>query len=246
MKLFLILFICFPLTLFGQNVNADPIISNSLNTGLFFQFLLKKNGDVFYNYDSTNLDRGLVAIEKPTKEKLIQALNVIEKKYQIKLTDKDIIIRVDAQVGFKQFKFVKEALKEKQIFKFRIITIDESSAGFPESPKKEDKKNIIPLSQKTLIIILAANDILFYYHGSNCEQLLKTDFKKVKEILKEEKKKTVVKDLFILIKATRESTFKNAIDLLDDIVLSKIPSGHYAEMDITDSEINCVKNYKKN
>ena len=244
MKLFLVLFLGFSLTSFGQKDNSDLAITSSQDSTPFFQFLLKENGDIFYSYDSMNLDRGLVAIEKPTKEKLIQALNAVEKKYQIKLTGVDIIIRADAKIAFKQVKFVKEALKEKQLFRFRVVTIEKPGVSFPVNPKKEDMESIISLSQKTLIIILAVNNELYYYHGSNCEKLLKTDFKLVKEILKAERKNTTVKDLFILIKATKESTFKNAIDLLDDIVLSKIPAGQYAEVDITAAEINCIKNFK--
>ena len=68
---------------------------------------------------------------------------------------------------------------------------------------------------------------------------------RVAEVLKQEKKNTAEKDLFIVIKSTTESTFKNAIDLLDAMVLNDIPAKHYAEIDITSSEINCIENFKK-
>lgn len=231
--------------LYGQSSIVDSIIAGSVNSRPFFQFLIKKNGSIFYNYDSSDLDRSLIAIGKPTKMKLVEVLNTVEKKYQLKLTEDDIIIRADAEVVYKQFKLVKEALKEKQLFKFRIITIAEPGKDSPVNVKKEVENNVILVSQKTLVIILAANDVIFYQHGNNCKQLSKTNFKHIKEVLQEEKKNTPVKDLFIIIKATTGSTFKNAVDLLDELVLNNIPAKHYAEIDITAEDINCIENYKK-
>jgi hypothetical protein len=48
----------------------------------------------------------------------------------------------------------------------------------------------------------------------------------------------------IIIKSAEGATFKNAVDILDDMVLCKIPAKHYLEYDITESEINCLKNFK--
>jgi biopolymer transport protein ExbD len=153
MKSLLALFMLFSSGLCGQSSIADPIITGSVNSRPFFQFLLKKNGSVFYNYDSTDLDRGLIAIGKPTKMKLVEVLNTIEKKYQLKLTEDDIIITEDAQVVYRQFKQVKEALKKKQLFKFRVITIAKPGNDSPVNVEKEVENNVILVSQKTLCAI---------------------------------------------------------------------------------------------
>ena len=39
-----------------------------------------------------------------------------------------------------------------------------------------------------------------------------------------------------IIKADKEATFKNAIDILDEMTVTAVPPGHYAEVDITDTE----------
>ncbi len=43
-------------------------------------------------------------------------------------------------------------------------------------------------------------------------------------------------DLMYIIKANKDATFKNAIDILDEMTISNVPPGHYAEVDITPTE----------
>ena len=39
-----------------------------------------------------------------------------------------------------------------------------------------------------------------------------------------------------IIKSDEKSTFKNAIDILDEMTISAVPPGHYAEVDMVDVE----------
>ena len=39
-----------------------------------------------------------------------------------------------------------------------------------------------------------------------------------------------------IIKSDSKSTVKNAIDILDEMSICAVPPGHYAEVDMTDSE----------
>jgi hypothetical protein len=48
----------------------------------------------------------------------------------------------------------------------------------------------------------------------------------------------------IIIKKMPEATFKNSIDLLDMIGNAGIAPGHFAQIDITEREKNCLKYYK--
>ncbi|MEI9957423.1 MAG: hypothetical protein WDM90_14275 [Ferruginibacter sp.] len=58
------------------------------------------------------------------------------------------------------------------------------------------------------------------------------------------KTNTLAKDIMIVIKQEQDGTFKKTVDILDEINLSKIPPSHFAELEITEQEINCIKNYK--
>jgi tRNA U34 2-thiouridine synthase MnmA/TrmU len=48
-------------------------------------------------------------------------------------------------------------------------------------------------------------------------------------------------DLMYIIKADKESKFKNVIDILDEMTINGVPAGHYAEVDITDTEAALIK-----
>jgi tRNA U34 2-thiouridine synthase MnmA/TrmU len=44
-----------------------------------------------------------------------------------------------------------------------------------------------------------------------------------------------------IIKADKESTFKNAIDILDEMTINTVPPGHYAEVDMSDTEAKLIQ-----
>lgn len=97
---------------------------------------------------------------------------------------------------------------------------------------------------KTLIILLDGKNQVYYYRGMKCNKLFETSYRDLKDILIKERSQTLKKDLMILIKSTTKATLKNVIDVLDEIVLAKIPSKHYAEEEITTDELNCIKTIK--
>ena len=44
-----------------------------------------------------------------------------------------------------------------------------------------------------------------------------------------------------IIKSDSTSTFKNAIDILDEMSISAVPPGHYAEVDMTTAEAELIR-----
>jgi tRNA U34 2-thiouridine synthase MnmA/TrmU len=60
-------------------------------------------------------------------------------------------------------------------------------------------------------------------------------------LIVEKKKSTPIGDLMYIIKSDNESTFKNAIDILDEMSISAIPPGHYAEVDMAPAEQMMIK-----
>ena len=44
-----------------------------------------------------------------------------------------------------------------------------------------------------------------------------------------------------IIKSDSSSTFKNAIDILDEMSISAVPPGHYAEVDMSPAEALMIK-----
>ncbi|CAN5779816.1 hypothetical protein BH11BAC4_BH11BAC4_19770 [soil metagenome] len=100
---------------------------------------------------------------------------------------------------------------------------------------------IIP---NALTVIGSARDQLFYYKGNDCSKLLQTDFINIKEILNQEKKQVPANELMIIIKMMPGASFRNSIDILDAITTAGIPAGHFAEVNPTEKEKDCLQNYK--
>ncbi|GAB2814982.1 hypothetical protein [Ferruginibacter profundus] len=221
-------------------VVVTPTISSTKDESPFFQFILNPDGSVYYSYDSTDMNRNLILIDQPGKEKLIAAINTVEQKNKITLSDGQIIIRGPVSAKYAQFKIIKDALRAKDIYKFKIVTTDENALA---PLKKQEQETPIPITNKTLTLVLSSTGAIFYYHGTDCSGIKKTSLQQLHSLLINEKRNTPVKELMIIIKQEAGGSFKTAVDVLDEIILAKIPAKQSAEMDITASEIKCIKNF---
>ena len=86
--------------------------------------------------------------------------------------------------------------------------------------------------------LLGKADQIYYYYGqldpaTLTEQFKSTNFKDIRKLILDKKKATPIDDLMYIIKSDSASTFKNAIDILDEMAISAVPAGHYAEVDMT-------------
>ena len=104
---------------------------------------------------------------------------------------------------------------------------------------KEDTPQ--PVRQSgAMTIILGANQQLFYYDGifdkMQPANFKKTDFKTIRSLILNKKRQTKPGDLMYIIKADKNSSFGDNINLLDEMAICMVPSGHYAEVDLTEEE----------
>ena len=144
----------------------------------------------------------------------------------------------------------------------QIQSRNNPSRGMPSVPKPppiemvitKDGKPIPGYNEDVLFIkakgavtfLLSANNVLYYYEGVFTGIIHKTDFNSVGELIKKYKDQFPNKDLMFIIKATESASFKNAVDILNEITTNKVPAGHYLETDITDKEIKSIHNFKEN
>ena len=97
-----------------------------------------------------------------------------------------------------------------------------------------------------MTILLGKGEQVYYYLGQLeadkvSQQFKSTTFKEIRQIIVDKKKATPIDDLMYIIKSDKESTFKNAIDILDEMVICDVPPGHYAEVDMTPTEQELIK-----
>lgn len=111
-------------------------------------------------------------------------------------------------------------------------------------PKDENPEPIL-LVENPFIILIGTNENFYYYNGKNCNALQKSRLAELKVQIALKKEKTNPKELMFIVKSLQDAGFKNIIDVLDELTIAGIPAGHYAEVDVSENEKDCIKNYKE-
>ena len=119
----------------------------------------------------------------------------------------------------------------------------------PKDEKVEDQMKVKETAVMT--ILLGKDDQIYYYMGTltaegASQQFKSSNFKEIRQIILDKKRAVpdgdkLKSDLMYIIKADKESKFKNIIDILDEMSINAIPPGHYAEVDMTDTEAELIK-----
>ena len=125
-------------------------------------------------------------------------------------------------------------------------TMSQSTAMNINEPKDEKDKEMKVKNSGAMTILLGKGNQVYYYYGqldpnTISEQFKSTNFKDIRKLILDKKVATPIDDLMYIIKSDKSSTFKNAIDILDEMVISAVPPGHYAEVDMTPVEEMLIK-----
>ena len=130
-------------------------------------------------------------------------------------------------------------------------TMSQATAMNMNEPK-EDSTTVTKVKESAVMTILLgkANQV-YYYFGSltadNASTSFKSsNFKEIRQIILDKRNSVPngdqpKSDLMYIIKSDKESTFKNSIDILDEMSICNIPPGHYAEVDMSDTEAQLIK-----
>lgn len=118
------------------------------------------------------------------------------------------------------------------------------SMNEPKDSKEEDQKKVKQSGAMT--ILLGKQDKVYYYFGqldpaNLSTQFKSTNFKEIRNIIVDKKKNTPEGDLMYVIKSDDSSTFKNAINILDEMTISGVKAGHYAEDNISSTEKSLIQ-----
>ncbi len=114
-------------------------------------------------------------------------------------------------------------------------------------PKDKDIKDSMPTPEgKTINLLLAANDQVFYYNGSDAENIHHTGFSAdgLRAVFLDKKlalRNTYGVDtgMVVLIKPTPASSYANLVNTLDEITICNI--GTYVLMDASAEELDKIK-----
>ncbi|MEY4777355.1 MAG: hypothetical protein RIS13_103 [Bacteroidota bacterium] len=111
----------------------------------------------------------------------------------------------------------------------------------PKDVDKPEDQNKVKESG-AFTILLGKQDIVYFYEGLDpaTEGNFRTaTFKTIRDEIIRKKQSTKVDDLVIIIKPSEDATYKNTVDILDEMTISEIK--RYAMVDISPVEYQLVK-----
>jgi hypothetical protein len=108
-------------------------------------------------------------------------------------------------------------------------------------PKDEETDTLKIKASAAMTLLPTGNNRLFYYQGEYKNAMTETDYAGIRKAITAFRQKANSKELMFLIKSDTAASFKNIVDLLDEMVICKVPKGHYAEVDITENEKKYLK-----
>jgi biopolymer transport protein ExbD len=108
----------------------------------------------------------------------------------------------------------------------------------PKDTDKQEEQNKVKESG-AFTILLGKDDQIYYYEGLDPTQLKATTFKGIRDEIIRKKQSTNPEDLVMIIKPSEDATYKNTVDILDEMTINEIK--RYAMVDITADEYALVK-----
>ncbi len=110
--------------------------------------------------------------------------------------------------------------------------------AMPKDTDKPDEINKVKESG-SLTLMLGKGNMIYYYFGNDPATMQTTGYKDLRKIILDKKKSTPTDDLFIIIKPDKDATYKNAVDVLDEMSINDI--GRYAMVDPTPDEYSKIQ-----
>ena len=122
------------------------------------------------------------------------------------------------------------------IFTTTMSTPSTMDLFMPKDTKKDEELNKAKESG-ALTIMMANDNHLYYYEGKlapDASNFLSTNFKDIRDVIIKKKKSTPPEDLVVVLKPNEEATYKNTVDMLDEMTINEIK--RFALVDISEVE----------
>jgi biopolymer transport protein ExbD len=108
----------------------------------------------------------------------------------------------------------------------------------PKDVDKPEEQNKVKASA-VLTIMPAKNDQIYYYEGDDPTKLQSSNFKAIRDVILDKKRRTDPKDFVVVLKPTQDATYKNAVNILDEMTIDEIK--RFALVDISPDEYKLIQ-----
>jgi biopolymer transport protein ExbD len=110
--------------------------------------------------------------------------------------------------------------------------------NLPKDVEKPEDQNKLKESA-ALTVMPSKDNRIFYYEGLDPSKLQQTTFKQVRDVILDKKRRTDPKDFMVIIKPTKDATYKNAVDILDEMKIDDVK--RYALVGISPDEYKFIE-----
>ena len=127
------------------------------------------------------------------------------------------------------------------IFTSTMSTPTTMDLFMPKDTKKDEELNKAKESG-ALTILLAKNNEVYYYEGQllpDASNFKSSSFKDIRNVIINKKRTTDPQDLVIVIKPNEDATYKNTVDILDEMTINDVK--RFAMVDILPVENELIK-----
>src|SRR5690606_15184564 len=129
------------------------------------------------------------------------------------------------------------------IFTSTMSTSTTLDLCLPKDTNKDEELNKTKESG-ALSIMLGKDNNVYYYEGQlsvdeASNNFKSTNFKGIRDVIIDKKARTPAEDLVIVIKPNEEATYKNTVDILDEMTINQVK--RFALVDILDIENELIK-----
>jgi len=108
----------------------------------------------------------------------------------------------------------------------------------PKDVDKPEEQNKVK-SSAVLTILLGKNDVIYYYEGDDPTKVQTSNYKAIRDVIIDKKKRTDPKDFVVVLKPTQDASYKNTVNILDEMTIDAVK--RYAMVDITPLEYGIVQ-----
>ncbi len=107
-------------------------------------------------------------------------------------------------------------------------------------PNDTDKEKWILVKLSAVLTILPGkNDQVYYYEGDDPSKLKASDFKGIRSVILNKKRRTDPTYFNIILKPSPDATYRNTVDILDEMTIDAIK--HYTLVDISPDEYKIIQ-----
>src|SRR6516162_6407725 len=99
----------------------------------------------------------------------------------------------------------------------------------PKDVDKPEEQNKVKNSA-VLTLMLGKSDQIYWYEGDDPLKLQPTNFKDVRDIILDKKRRTDTADFVVILKPTKDANYKNVVNILDEMTIDAVK--RYALVDL--------------